>query len=1803
MSDDKDILEKNVESLLESGGEAPKMNDMARARLRAKLVTAHATATPKKKSSPLLAIGGGLAAAAAAALIITRVVGHGGVDVPTPVNSESPAVVMADGTTWITTDGAKVTVLGDRHVRVEGAALLDVAPKAGVAFTVETARGTINVLGTRFLVDAQKERTTAAVVRGIVELATSDGKVTLHAGEQAVAEPGRPPTRGPAPRLSHLVSWAEQARRAMEHDIAPLHNGTLYARDPRFVTNGQSAEEKPLPIAKIGVDVVVEDQVARVALDQTFFNPNDQVMEGMYRFAIPPDASLQRLAMYVDGKLTESAVVERMRARRIYEELVYRRVDPALLEWNGTGRLALRVYPLPPKQDKRLMVAYTQSLPKLYDDWTLSVPLPELDQPVGEVAFDVTLRGCGNCEVTSPSHAITVDRKGSDAIVSYHKTGGKLGDSLVLRVRDTRTATTTAKATDGADHFLMVRAPSVLPNVARTYKPHQWVILDDVSASRGAMERRAQADMIDAFARELDEDDTMSVVAFDVSARTKLKPTRVRDVNRQDLRRALNAEGDVGATDFQAALTAAQGLLGNTAQDDATIVYLGDGVITAGPRQLDTLRAQLANKARFVGVGIGDGPDTQTLDALAAATGGYATTIDLADDVAWRTFDLVAALHTERATGVTAKIVDANGNELRATTYTAAQIADGEQIEIVAKVEGPMVALSLPANSAPAAVELTGTVDGAPWSQHIALGESHEAGYLPRLWAARHIAARMLAKHEAVTAPPCTDKKTPCQTDAQTREARDEVIRHEVIDLGKKYFLLSRHTSLIVLENDAMYAQYGVQKGAGTTWAPYAMPATIPVAKVAAPTNIAPSDVASDAELFRTPLQLFASNSWNGGYKDGWGGDDLSDSLLGNAAGEMSGGFGFGRIGVGAGGGGSFGTLGHGSGTGSGYGVGGGRGGMASRSRGDVDLAGPISISDKSTDSAAPSASGKEAPVEEVTAAVEAKAELQKGSQPDEDRPVEKSERMTAQAGAIDQQELRRHISTAGLLGAMNGDLANKGGGGYYGGYYGGLQPMRLSYPGDAAFSDLSMWVPALFPDASDAWRTRFEGDNGKHTIDAGATKLLAAARAALPSGVYRWDDREIAVDAQHRFGWKRTTEDGLAETASFDGSSFARRYAELGLDVTRAVSTDDVALSLAYLPILIAEPAHYAAWFDVKLTSASEVTLSRTVAGKSSVEMTMVFDAQNHLVALRDGDGHEAAAITWTTSGPTALRVGERATPVGFQANAIADAMAWAHTASAQETVVQLPLHLAAFGEAAGNREAVGSAPWRTAKRQLLATYAATSDTLHLFETFELLLSNGGVTLGDVVLASAGLATTGTDKQIADGLASVANTSVARYLIAGRMYNKSPASAKLKPETTGGVVGAVWQLREIASYFSQGGGAKLIDKVLAMPASSPHLRLLAVALLSSQWNQKPDDIAKAWDSVATGDMVNVARANAAIALVNRGASEQAAEMVGKLVDGLDLTAEAPPMGTYYYAVQQSRRGVAGWQMLWASWRDKVIAGNSFSHVIGLARMGQGTPGDLNMLLARALVLAGDDQDRQLAVAYLASSVDQAAIAQDIVDKALAKKPSRELHQLDAQILLRQQRLGDALDHLEAAQTAGADEQVDINTVRAEIGQIIGLAARIAQQQSGAQRDKYVARAMEWGARWRALDPGNATIDKLLGELQLSVGNKDEAWRQLSTVIERDPMQGTGYMTVAETFEGQGRAAEALDFWEQAIRLDQTNPTPRLRKARALIALGRTKEGDAIVDEILSRKWHDMWWSVIYEAQQMKHPGSYGRWR
>ena len=1696
-NDQEDVLEQNVGDLITTGGEAPKIDAAARTRIRDGLVEKFAVAAAPAKikaRTPLYAAGFGLAAAAGVAAIAVHLIDHADVPVARLGDGEQK---LADGTTYVAAPGTKVSVLGPRSVRIEGAALLDVSPGKGT-FTVETAHGQIQVLGTRFVVDGAADQTTAAVIRGEVKLASPDGDVVLHAGEQAIAAPGHAPVRGPAPRLSHLVAWAQQARTSEAHAL-PVHHGTLFARDPGVRSHPPWGDEYPLPIKQLTLDITVEDQVARVALDQTFHNNAPQDLEGVYRFAIPPTAALQRLAMYVDGKLTESAVVERMRARRIYEELVYRRVDPALLEWAGTGRLSLKVYPLKANEDKRLMLAYTESLPKLYDDYTVTVPLPEVDERVGAFDVNVRIKNCANCELVSTSHQIATERSGEDAIVKLHRTNEKLGDSFVLHVRDPRHATAVATADDGGDHFVMVRAPIELAKTAKPYKPRAWVILDDVSASRGTPELHAQRDLVEALVKELDENDQVSVIAFDVQARTKLAPTRVMDVDHRALRERLDHEGGVGATDFEAALAAATQQLAGVDADSAMIVYLGDGMVTTGARTLDALRAEIVGKAHFIGVGVGDGPDTQMLGGLAAATGGYATTMDLADDLGWRAFDLVAALHTSRVTGLTAALVGASG-PIEATTYLAApQLADGEELELVAKL-GPTAPT---APTVPTAVELAGTLDGAPWKQTIAVGAAPanvgpHAGYLPRLWAERHIAARLLAKHDAVTGG------------ADAREARDEQIRREVVALGKKYFLLSRHTSLLVLENDAMYAQYGVTKGAGDTWAPYVLPATIPVVRTPTPAIA----IAADADLVRSPFELFFGydQRWLGARADLQNGtgaqmgpttgavphepepdtskagkneaktistDDLGEvagKLLGTERGAMAGGFGFGVIGHGAG-----------------YG-GGGR----------------ASVGD-------------------------------------------------------------------GFFSRRQAVYAQ------------GLTP-QLSYAANPAFDDLTTFVPALVDDAADKIRRQL-GTPGAHTISESAKTLLTSGRAKLAAGVYRWGEREITVDAAHRFSWKRTTETGLVEHAAFDGAVWMRRYPELGLDVTRSIAADEVAFGLGYLPLWIAAPAHYAQYFDVS-AKGRDVFLARGTA----TAFVMSFDDQARLTSIRDGNNHRLVEVTWGASGPLTAKVAGETIAVGFTAQPISDAVGLVMAGTQPGVVAELPGHLVAYWQQHVAAETVATPAWRRASRQLLVAAAAQKDRPTGVATFEALRAHGGVELGDLVLASGGLVGT-SESALAQAMAAFPQQPVAQYVLASRGYHNQPA--RLQPRIvatvaqTGGLITALGDLRRCLAQLAARDGKGALATFLTLPAAATDLRLSAAAAANQQWDLPVEQLLAMWDAVAVGRMKNIARVQAATLLYQREKYDAAADRLVALVDDLDLSALPPQLAQTQSYFSQARRGDAGWELLYATWRAKVLAGQSYPHVIAVLPVALQHPQDVMALLAHGGELAGDDATKQLALVQFALSGSQTAWARARLRELVAKSPTHEVYQAAAQLAIRTGNPTEALADLEAAQDHAAGPG-NLATIRGELAQLITVAQQVVLQTTGPERAKAIAKAMAWGDKWRAIDPGNAEIDRQLGELLLAAGDEAGAWRQLSSTIERDPWSGTGYMMVAESFERRGKVLDALPYWQQAIVIDQTNPTPRLRKAQALIALGRNQEGDQLLAQITSQKWHDIWSGVVFQAQALR---------
>ncbi len=158
------------------------------------------------------------------------------------------------------------------------------------------------------------------------------------------------------------------------------------------------------------VTVTIDNQVATTHVDQVFVNEGRHEVEGTYLFPLPEEAAIGEFTMWVDGQKLAGQVLQREEARRIYEEIVRKRRDPALLEYVGRNAFQASIYPIPPGGERRIEIEYSQVLPM--DNGLVEYVYPLNTEkfsakPLEEVSINVTVKsGEALKAIYSPSHDV-----------------------------------------------------------------------------------------------------------------------------------------------------------------------------------------------------------------------------------------------------------------------------------------------------------------------------------------------------------------------------------------------------------------------------------------------------------------------------------------------------------------------------------------------------------------------------------------------------------------------------------------------------------------------------------------------------------------------------------------------------------------------------------------------------------------------------------------------------------------------------------------------------------------------------------------------------------------------------------------------------------------------------------------------------------------------------------------------------------------------------------------------------------------------------------------------------------------------------------------------------------------------------------------------------------------------------------------------------------------------------------------------------------------------------------------------------
>ncbi|HNU01242.1 MAG: carboxypeptidase regulatory-like domain-containing protein [Acidobacteria bacterium] len=289
------------------------------------------------------------------------------------------------------------------------------------------------------------------------------------------------------------------------------------AQAPRLVVR-EDGQPKAMVLDELAVDVAIVGYIAETRLTMTYRNPHSRVLEGELIFPLPEGATVSGYALDVDGHMVDGVVVEKAKAQRVFETVVRRGVDPGLVEWVKGNTFRTRVYPLPAKGKRTVMVRYLSELEIGERAFAYRLPMA-FDEKVSAFRLKMSVRQAGAAPaIVAAGPARLMFREGpAERTAEYRASNVRLAEDLVVEIpRADDRRVVVEQAADGWHYFCILDEPGGgAVGAEPAAAPDRVVIFWDASGSRARADRSRELELLRAyFGRFKNRSVAVELVAF-----------------------------------------------------------------------------------------------------------------------------------------------------------------------------------------------------------------------------------------------------------------------------------------------------------------------------------------------------------------------------------------------------------------------------------------------------------------------------------------------------------------------------------------------------------------------------------------------------------------------------------------------------------------------------------------------------------------------------------------------------------------------------------------------------------------------------------------------------------------------------------------------------------------------------------------------------------------------------------------------------------------------------------------------------------------------------------------------------------------------------------------------------------------------------------------------------------------------------------------------------------------------------------------------------------------------------------------
>lgn len=546
----------------------------------------------------------------------------------------------------------------------------------------------------------------------------------------------------------------------------------------------------PLEVRSLHVDATIYGQTATTTIKQVFFNPSQQQLEGHFLFPVPKGVVITNFKMIINGVVHQAELLDAEKARKIYEEIVRRAQDPALLEYYNNRLFRVRIFPILPQKEQKIELTYTETLVR--DQQTIAYNFPMNTQKYAAKSpqqFSLKIHVGTQHDlktIYSPTHNAEIVRKNNrTAIVGFEGENFKADRDFQLYFSTDNKALglsmLTYKDPKEAGFFFANISPGF--DEKKKALPKDIVFVLDKSGSM-AGEKMNQAQKALQFCIEnLNPNDRFDVVAFSTEATALFgKVTSNQGQQKQEALDFVEQLQPIGGTNIEEALTLALDAQEKEAKRPFFIIFLTDGKPTIGETNQEQLlqKVQTHNQkqVRIFTFGIGTNLNTHLLDKITKATKAYSTYVLPEEDIEVK----LSNFYTKASSPVMTNIKLEFDKNIRVSDLydkTLPDLFKGESITVMGRYHG----------TGTSKLTVSGEVEGQrkefEYDVHFS-NEKTELNFIPNLWAARAVGYLL--------------------EQIRLNGSNPELVESVTV-LAKKYGIITPYTSYLIVEDEEIAAR------------------------------------------------------------------------------------------------------------------------------------------------------------------------------------------------------------------------------------------------------------------------------------------------------------------------------------------------------------------------------------------------------------------------------------------------------------------------------------------------------------------------------------------------------------------------------------------------------------------------------------------------------------------------------------------------------------------------------------------------------------------------------------------------------------------------------------------------------------------------------------------------------------------------------------------------------------------------------------------------------------------------------------